>query len=51
MNGILGRGKYTVAETLIPGRFVERYLHTTAEKIVTLNQRKNWVGTSLAGSL
>jgi hydroxymethylglutaryl-CoA reductase (NADPH) len=51
VNGILGRGKYTVAETLIPERLVQRYLHTTSEKIVELNLRKNWVGTSLAGGL
>lgn len=51
VNGILGRGKYTVAETVLPARLVERMLHTTPEKIVELNQRKNWVGTSLAGGL
>ena len=51
VNGILGRGKYTVAEALIPERLVQRYLHTTPEKIVDLNLRKNWVGTSLAGGV
>ena len=51
VNGILGRGKYTVAEALIPRKLVERYLHTTPEKIAELNLRKNWVGTSLAGGL
>ena len=51
VNGILGRGKYTVVETSIPRKLVERYLHTTPEKIVQLNVRKNWVGTSLAGGL
>ena len=51
VNGILGRGKYTVAEALIPARLVERYLHTTPEKIATLNLQKNWVGTALAGGL
>ena len=51
VNGILGRGKYTVAEVLIPRKLVERYLHTTPEKIAELNLRKNWVGTSLAGGL
>ena len=51
VNGILGRGKYVVAETLIPARLVERYLHTTPEKIAALNLRKNWVGTALAGGL
>lgn len=51
VNGILGRGKYVVAEVLVPRRLVERYLHTTPEKIAELNLRKNWVGTSLAGGL
>lgn len=51
VNGILGRGKYVVAETTIPQRLVERYLHTTPEKIAALNLRKNWIGTSLAGGL
>ena len=51
VNGILGRGKYVVAESLIPARLVERYLHTTPEKIAELNLRKNWIGTSLAGGL
>ena len=51
VNGILGRGKYTVVETTISRKLVERYLHTTPEEIVQLNVRKNWVGTSLAGGL
>lgn len=51
VNGILGRGKYVVAEATIPRKLVERYLHTTSEKIAELNLRKNWVGTSLAGGL
>ncbi len=51
VNGILGRGKYTVAEVIIPTRLVERFLHTTPEKIVELNLRKNWIGTSLAGGV
>lgn len=51
VNGILGRGKYAVAEALVPARLVARYLHTTPEKIAELNVRKNWVGTALAGGL
>lgn len=51
VNGILGRGKSVVAEATIPRRLVERYLHTTPEKIAELNVRKNWVGTTLAGGL
>ena len=51
VNGILGRGKSVVAEATIPRKLVERYLHTTPEKIAELNVRKNWVGTTLAGGL
>ena len=51
VNGILGRGKRVVAEALVPRKLVERYLHTTPERIAELNQRKNWVGTALAGGL
>ena len=51
VNGILGRGKSVVAEATIPRRLVEKYLHTTPEKIAELNVRKNWIGTSLAGGL
>ena len=51
VNGILGRGKSVVAEAAIPRKLVERYLHTTPEKIAELNVRKNWVGTTLAGGL
>ena len=51
VNGILGRGKSVVTEILIPHRVVEDALHTTADKIVTLNVRKNLIGSTLAGSL
>jgi hydroxymethylglutaryl-CoA reductase (NADPH) len=49
VNGILGRGKYVVAELLIPGKLVRRYLKTTPDKVVQLNIRKNLIGTMLAG--
>jgi len=51
VNGILGRGKYVVAELTIPGKICRRYLKTTPEKIVQLNIRKNLIGTMLAGGL
>lgn len=51
VNGILGRGKYVVAEVTIPEKFVRRYLKSTPEKIVQLNIRKNLIGTLLAGGL
>ncbi|MEM8803401.1 MAG: hydroxymethylglutaryl-CoA reductase [Pseudomonadota bacterium] len=51
INGLLGRGKYMVADILVPKRNVERFLHTTAEKIVRLNYEKNYIGSTIAGSL
>jgi hydroxymethylglutaryl-CoA reductase (NADPH) len=51
INGILGRGKYVVAELLIPAKLCRRYLKTTPEKVVQLNIRKNLIGTMLAGGL
>ncbi len=49
VNGILGRGKYVVAELRISEKICRRYLKTTPEQIVTLNIRKNLIGTMLAG--
>lgn len=51
VNGILGRGKYVVAELAIPGKTCRRYLKAEPGKIVQLNIRKNLVGTLLAGGL
>jgi len=51
INGILGRGKYVVAELTIPEKLVNKYLKSTPEKIVQLNIRKNLIGTMLAGGL
>ncbi|NKY24979.1 hydroxymethylglutaryl-CoA reductase [Nocardia gamkensis] len=51
VNGILGRGKNVVAELTVPRNIVEERLHTTAGRIVTLNVRKNLVGTLLAGGI
>ena len=51
VNGILGRGKYVVAEIEIPRDICERLLKTTPEKIVNLNIKKNLMGSILAGSI
>lgn len=51
VNGILGRGKYVVAEIVIPRKICQQYLKTTPEKIVNLNIKKNLIGTLLAGGL
>lgn len=51
VNGILGRGKYVIAEVNIPKHLCERFLKTTPEKIVQLNIKKNLLGNILAGSI
>lgn len=49
VNGILGRGKYVVAEALIPEAVLRRHLKTSAEAVAALNVRKNLIGTLIAG--
>ncbi|MEM6305880.1 MAG: hydroxymethylglutaryl-CoA reductase, partial [Pseudomonadota bacterium] len=51
INGLLGRGKYVVADILVPQRILSRMLHTDAESVVRLNYEKNFVGSTIAGSL
>ncbi len=51
VNGILGRGKYVVAEVIIPKDICEQVLHTTPEVITALNIKKNLIGTILAGGV
>jgi hydroxymethylglutaryl-CoA reductase (NADPH) len=51
VNGILGRGKYVVAEMVVPEKVCRRMLRTTASAVEKLNTRKNLLGTSLAGGI
>lgn len=51
VNGILGRGKYVVCEINIPREVCERRLHTTPEKVVDINIKKNLIGTLMAGGI
>lgn len=51
VNGILGRGRNVVAEILIPHDIVESGLRTTASRVVDLNFRKNFVGSTIAGAI
>ena len=51
INSISGRGKHVVAEINISRQICEEILHTTPEKIVELNTKKNLLGSILAGSL
>lgn len=51
VNGILGRGKYVVAEVVIPRHICNGVLKTTPERVVNLHIKKNLIGTMLAGGL
>ena len=51
VNGILGRGKYVIAEAVIPEPVFRERLRTTAKRLAELNERKNLVGSIMAGSL
>ena len=51
VNGILGRGRSVIAEITIPRNICQEYLHTTPERIVDINTKKNLLGSILAGSL
>ncbi len=51
VNGILGRGRYVVAELLVPRAICLSTLKTTPEKIAELNTKKNLLGTMLAGGI
>lgn len=51
VNGLLGRGKYVVAEIEIPRDVCTKMLRTTPELMVQLNTEKNLIGGSIAGSL
>lgn len=51
VNGILGRGKYVIAEVLIPREICEKHLKALPEKIVQLNIKKNLIGNIIAGGV
>ncbi len=51
VNGILGRGKYAVAEMCIPESLCRKLLRTTPNALALLNTRKNLLGTALAGGI
>jgi len=51
VNGILGRGKNVIAEALISADLCRKVLKTKPEQIVELNNKKNFIGSILAGSL
>jgi hydroxymethylglutaryl-CoA reductase (NADPH) len=51
INWIEGRGKSVVAEAVIPGKVVKEVLKTTVKDLCNLNQKKNLIGSAMAGSI
>ena len=51
VNGILGRGKNVTAEIIVPKKLCSKILKTTPEKIVNINNKKNLIGSILAGGV
>lgn len=51
VNGILGRGKYVIAEVMIPKNVCEKQLKAIPEDIVQLNIKKNLIGNIIAGGI
>ncbi len=50
INRLLGRGKYVVAEALIPREVAEKVLKASPEAIDYVNRAKNLLGSAAAGS-
>lgn len=51
INSISGRGKHIVAEMIIGKEICTELLRTTPEKVVMLNNKKNLIGSIIAGSV
>ena len=51
VNGILGRGKYVIAELTVPEMLCRKFLKTTPRKLEELNTRKNLLGSILSGGV
>jgi hydroxymethylglutaryl-CoA reductase (NADPH) len=51
VNGILGRGKYVIAEVVIPRKVCKEGLHVAPEQIVALNIKKNLIGSIISGGV
>src|SRR3990167_5465435 len=51
VNGLLGRGKYVIAELTIPRSLCQQKLRTTPLQLVDLHVKKNLIGSIVAGGL
>lgn len=50
-NFLLGRGKYVIAELIIPKNIVQKFLKATPAALINLHIKKNLLGSVIAGSL
>lgn len=48
INGLLGRGKYVIADMLIPHAVCQERLKTTPEALVNLHIKKNLMGSFIS---
>ncbi|UQB42825.1 hydroxymethylglutaryl-CoA reductase [Thiomicrospira microaerophila] len=51
VNGILGRGKNVVCETIISAKLCQRFLKTTPQALVDLHIKKDLIGSIVSGGL
>ena len=51
INIIEGRGKYVIAETIIKKNILEKIFKINVEKLIELNFKKNYIGSSISGSI
>lgn len=51
INGLLGRGKYVIAEGLISTELCQKYLRAIPAQLCDLNFKKNYIGSTIAGNI
>ncbi len=51
VNGILGRGKYMIAELTVPRKVCIDLLHVMPEQLVEINIKKNLIGSIISGGI
>jgi hydroxymethylglutaryl-CoA reductase (NADPH) len=51
VNGVLGRGKNVVCETVISAKLCQRFLKTTPQALVDLHIKKDLIGSIVSGGL
>jgi hydroxymethylglutaryl-CoA reductase (NADPH) len=51
VNGLLGRGKYLIAECTLPHTLLKRILKTSAKAMENINIKKNLIGSIVSGGV